>query len=176
MPPPRSLSYSLIRSDAMSTNSSPFQIAIIGGGIGGLFTALSLNWHCKEQVQISVYEQASEYKEIGAGVGIGVNAAKLLHKIGLGDALNEISGNTDSIWVAFRRYDTGGEVVTVREGPAQKIRNSPVQRAEFLDLLLDAVRDRNAAELYTKKCCKHVKVCFQYRPIIYFRTDFYAEV
>lgn len=125
-----------------------------------MFTALSINWHCKEQVQISVYEQASEYREIGAGVGIGVNAAKLLHKIGLGDALNEISGNAEGIWVAFRRFDTGGEVVTVREGPAQKIRNSPVQRAEFLDLLLNAVRDRKAAALYTRKCCRHVKVCF----------------
>jgi salicylate hydroxylase len=144
----------------MSANLSLFHIAIVGGGIGGLFTALSLNWHCKEKVQISVYEQASQYKEIGAGVGIGVNAAKLLHKIGLGDALNEISGNTEGIWVAFRRFDTGAEVVTVREGPAQKIRNSPVQRAEFLNLLLDAVRDRNAATLYTKKCCKHLKVRF----------------
>jgi salicylate hydroxylase len=79
----------------MSKIPNPFRIAIIGGGIGGLFTALSLDWHCKDDVQISVFEQASEYKEIGAGVGIGVNAAKLLHKIGLGESLNEISGNAE---------------------------------------------------------------------------------
>jgi salicylate hydroxylase len=160
MPPPKTLLHPGIKAKEMSPYSSPFQIAIVGGGIGGLFTALSLNWHCKEKVQISVYEQASQYKEIGAGVGIGVNAAKLLYKIGLGGALNEISGNIEGIWVAFRRFDTGAEVVTVREGVAQKIRNSPVQRAEFLDLLLDAVRNRNAATLYTKKCCKHLKVRF----------------
>ncbi|KAH8770436.1 hypothetical protein F5882DRAFT_521157 [Hyaloscypha sp. PMI_1271] len=141
----------------MSEIPNPFRIAIIGGGIGGLFTALSLNWHCKDDVQISVYEQASEYKEIGAGVGIGVNAAKLLHKIGLGESLNEISGNAEGFWITFRRFDTGEEVVTVREELAQKYRNSPVQRAEFLDLLLAAMRERGAASLFTKKCCKHVK-------------------
>ncbi|KAE9379813.1 FAD/NAD(P)-binding domain-containing protein [Stipitochalara longipes BDJ] len=143
----------------MSAPSKHFRIAIVGGGIGGLFTALSLNWHCKGHVQISVYEQASEYKEIGAGVGIGANAAKLLHKVGLGEALNNIMGNTEGIWVAFRRFDTGGEVVTVHEERSQKFRNSPVQRAEFLDLLLAAVKERGAASLFTKKCCKHIKKC-----------------
>jgi salicylate hydroxylase len=146
----------------MSDPSKPFQIAIIGGGIGGLFTALSLNWHCKDQVQISVYEQASEYKEIGAGVGIGVNAAKLLHRIGLGESLDEIKGDTQGLWILFRRYDTGAEVVTVPEDRTQKIGNSPVQRAEFLDLLVAAVRGRGAASLFTKKCCKHVNVCFPF--------------
>lgn len=141
----------------MSEIPNPFRIAIIGGGIGGLFSALSLNWHCKNHVQISAYEQASEYKEIGAGVGIGVNAAKLLYKIGLGERLSGISGNTEGFWITFRRFDTGEEVVTVREELAQKFRNSPVQRAEFLDLLLAAVRERGAASLFTKKCCKHVK-------------------
>jgi salicylate hydroxylase len=143
----------------MSARSQPFQIAIIGGGIGGLFTALSLHWHCRDQVRISVYEQASKYKEIGAGVGIGVNAAKLLHKIGLGDPLVEISGDAKGFWITFRRFDTGGEIVTVLESDGtQKIRNSPVQRAEFLDVLVAAVKDRDAAELFTKKCCKQVKV------------------
>lgn len=142
----------------MAGSLKPFQIAIVGGGIGGLFTALSLHWHCKHQVEISVYEQASEYKEIGAGVGIGVNAAKLLYKLGLGEALNEIKGDTQGIWVSFRRFDTGEDVVTVREDTVQKFRNSPVQRAELLDLLVAAVRDRRAASLYTKKCCKQLKV------------------
>lgn len=148
----------------MPTKPTPLRIAIIGGGIGGLFTALSLNWHCKDQIQISVYEQASEYKEIGAGVGIGINAAKLLYKIGIGEALTEISGHSEGIWVAFRRYDTGAEVVTVSDSPDQRIKNSPVQRAEFLDLLLVAVKERQVATLYTRKCCRRVKVSFQSSP------------
>jgi 2-polyprenyl-6-methoxyphenol hydroxylase-like FAD-dependent oxidoreductase len=145
----------------MSTNPAPLQIAIVGGGIGGLFTALSLNWHCEDRVQISVYEQASEYKEIGAGVGIGVNAVKLLHRIGIGEALSRISGNSAGVWVTFRRYDTGSDVVTVRDDPDQKIKTSPVLRTEFLDLLLATVEERQAAKLYTKKCCRNVQVSFK---------------
>jgi len=147
----------------MSSPSKTFRVAIIGGGIGGLFAALSLDWHCKGQVQISVYEQASEYKEIGAGVGIGANATKLLHKIGLGEALEKITGDTEGIWVSFRRFDTGEDVVSVHEDRSQKFRNSPVQRAEFLDLLLATIKERSAASLFTKKCCKHVKVGIAFR-------------
>ena len=144
--------------EIMAVNPKSLRIAIIGGGIGGLFAALSLDWHCKDRVQISVYEQALEYKEIGAGVGIGANATKLLYKIGLGEGLEKITGDTEGIWVSFRRFDTGEDVVSVHEERSQKYSNSPVQRAEFLDLLLAAVKERGAASLFTKKCCKLVKV------------------
>ena len=65
----------------MVSNTDSFRIAIIGGGIGGLFAALSFHHHCKNtgaNIQIDVYEQAAQYKEIGAGVGLGINAARLI--------------------------------------------------------------------------------------------------
>lgn len=139
----------------------PFRIAIVGGGIGGLFCALSLHYHCKnDNIAIHVYEQASQYSEIGAGVGIGVNAAKLLHRIGLGDALNNIAGDRKGVWISFRRYDNGGDIVTVPSpsNDQQKIRQLPVHRAEFLEVLLSAVRERGAATLHTKKICRGVEV------------------
>ena len=87
-----------------SESERPFRIAIIGGGIEGLFAALSLHHHCKnDNITIDVYEQASQYSEIGAGVGIGVNAAKLLHRIVLGDSMNNIAGDRKEVWISFRR-------------------------------------------------------------------------
>jgi 2-polyprenyl-6-methoxyphenol hydroxylase-like FAD-dependent oxidoreductase len=38
------------------------KIAICGGGIGGLTTALCIDRLCGERVELDVYEQASEYK------------------------------------------------------------------------------------------------------------------
>ena len=143
-------------------DNEPFCIAIIGGGIGGLFTALSLHHHCKnDNIAIDVYEQASQYSEIGAGVGIGVNAAKLLHRIGLGDAMNNIAGDRKGVWISFRRFDNGGDIVTVPSpsNDQQKIRQLPVHRAEFLEVLLRAVRERGAATLHTKKICRNIEVC-----------------
>ena len=146
---------------------APFSVAVIGGGIGGLFAALSLHYHCADQgIEIDVYEQAFEYKEIGAGVGIGVNAARLLHRLGLGDAANEIAGYRNGVWISFRRSDTGEEIVTVPVNDKEKIRQLPMHRADFLDLLLGAVRERKAARLHTNKRCKRLivsRVMFYYR-------------
>ncbi|UKZ50465.1 hypothetical protein TrVGV298_004728 [Trichoderma virens] len=143
----------------MPSQKLPFHIAIVGGGIGGLCAALSIHHHCPKDgsIVIDVYEQAPEYKEIGAGLGIGVNAAKLLHRIGVGEDLNRISGHRNGIWISFRRYDTGSEIVTVPVDDRQEIRQSPVHRAEFLSLLFDHVKQRNAATLHINKKCIELK-------------------
>ena len=88
----------------------------------------------------------------------GVNAAKLLHHIGVGEDLNKISGHRNGIWISFRRYDTGSEIVTVPVDDRQEIRQSPVHRAEFLALLFDHVKKRNAATLHINKKCIELKV------------------
>ena len=56
------------------------QVAIIGGGIGGLTTAVALH---KIGIDAHVYEQASAFRPIGAGIGIGSNAMVALQKIGV---------------------------------------------------------------------------------------------
>ncbi|KAF2153259.1 FAD/NAD(P)-binding domain-containing protein [Myriangium duriaei CBS 260.36] len=132
-------------------NQRPLRVAIAGGGIGGLFATLAIHYHCLDKVEINVYEQASQYKEIGAGVGLGVNAAKLVHKIGLGDNLNEIAGHRKGIWIAFRRFDDGGEITTITLDDTKHIRQAPCARSDLLDLLRFAVEKRKAATLHTKK-------------------------
>ena len=130
----------------------PFRIAIIGGGIGGLYTALSIQHHTKEQdVQIDVFEQASEFKEIGAGVGLAVNAARLVHNIGLGDQLNEIAGRRNGIWIDFLRSDNGKRILAIETNDKEKIRQSPISRSDLLDLLRHTIEDREAANLHNKK-------------------------
>jgi salicylate hydroxylase len=75
------------------STETPFRVAIVGGGIGGLSTALCLHHHIRNSpIQIDVVEQASQYREIAVGIGLGPNAAKLFHEIGIGEQLNKISG------------------------------------------------------------------------------------
>lgn len=141
----------------------PFRIAVIGGGIGGLFATLAIHHHCTSSpnsrpIQIDVYEQASEYKEIGAGVGVGINAARLVHKLGLGEKLNAIAGHRTGIWISFRRYDNGEEIVTLPVNDSQTVRQAPCARSDFLDLLRNAVEERKAAKLWTRKQCRRVEV------------------
>src|SRR6202000_2133216 len=107
-------------------NRPPLTVAIVGGGIGGLCTALSLHHHCGDLLDIDVYEQAPQYKEIGAGVGIGVNAAKLLKKMGLADTIDKIAGFRTGIWISFRKCDDGTDVVTVPSAETEEVKQLPV--------------------------------------------------
>jgi salicylate hydroxylase len=147
--------------DYLNTHHPRLIVAVIGGGIGGLYTALSLHHHCSSAVEIDVYEQAPEYKEIGAGVGIGVNAAKLLNKIGIGRAVSEIAGKRSKVWITFRKFDDGGLVVTVPSADTEDLGQLSVHRADLLDLLVGIVNQRRAARLHTKKRCAKLTVCLR---------------
>jgi salicylate hydroxylase len=58
-------------------------VAVVGGGIGGLFAANAL---ISQGLSVSVYEQAPALGEIGAGVYITPNAVRHLERVGLGEA------------------------------------------------------------------------------------------
>ena len=62
-------------------------ILIIGGGIGGLTTALAL---LRRGLDVTVYEQAPVLREVGAGVQIGSNGTHVLFALGLKEALQRI--------------------------------------------------------------------------------------
>ncbi len=53
---------------------------IVGAGIGGLTAAIALK---KAGIEVEVYEQASEFKRLGAGISLWVNAFKAFKEIGL---------------------------------------------------------------------------------------------
>lgn len=55
-------------------------VAVIGGGLGGLTLAISL---LRRSVPVAVFEQTSELREIGAGVAIAGNATRLLRELGV---------------------------------------------------------------------------------------------
>lgn len=62
------------------------EISIIGGGITGLTTALALHKH---GITSTVYEQAPELNEIGAGVWLQPNAMQVLNWLGLKEVITE---------------------------------------------------------------------------------------
>ena len=65
----------------------PDSIAIVGGGIGGLTAALAL---LRRGIDVDVYEQAPELRELGAGVQISANGTRILHALGLKEALRTV--------------------------------------------------------------------------------------
>ena len=67
-----------------STNGGASPFLISGGGIGGLVCAYAL---AQKGFPVRVFEQSSEFREVGAGIQLGPNIFRVLEKIGLKDAM-----------------------------------------------------------------------------------------
>ena len=67
-----------------AASEPPSKVVIVGGGIGGLSTALAL---LQRGIDVEVYEQSTVLKEVGAGVQLGSNGTRVLYALGLKDAL-----------------------------------------------------------------------------------------
>lgn len=59
-------------------------VIIMGGGIGGLCTALALQQH---GFSVKVYEKAKKFGEVGAGITLWSNAIKVARALGFADAI-----------------------------------------------------------------------------------------
>lgn len=62
----------------MTQPSDP--ILIVGAGIGGLFAGLCLQ---RKNIDFLILEKADELAEVGAGIQIGANGARLIYELGL---------------------------------------------------------------------------------------------
>ena len=56
------------------------KVLIAGGGIGGLSAAVAL---LQRGIDVEVYEQAPELKEVGAGIQISPNGNRVLDTLGV---------------------------------------------------------------------------------------------
>ncbi|MGH2616255.1 MAG: FAD-dependent monooxygenase, partial [Thermomicrobiales bacterium] len=89
------------------------RVLIAGAGIGGLTAALALRQagfdaHC--------YEQAAVLGEVGAGLAIGSNAVRVLHRLGLAEALRAV-GVASHSW-DFRAWQDGAVLARLPLGDA----------------------------------------------------------
>ena len=117
-------------------------IAIVGGGIGGLAAALAL---VRRGIEVAVYEQADELRELGAGVQISANGTRVLDALGLREALEKVQvepagkalrlWNTGQSWKVFdlgaesvRRF--GSPYITIHRGDLHSVIAQALKRAK----------------------------------------------
>ncbi len=119
------------------------KVAIAGGGIGGLAAALALS---RAGQQVELFEKASAFTEIGAGIQLGPNVTRILQGWGLLDALRQVATAPDRLQV--RSATTGGVLGELRLGQAMAARyGAPylaLHRADLHAVLLQAVQQTMA--------------------------------
>ena len=107
------------------------RVAIVGAGLGGLAAALFLR---RAGIDATVYEQATELREVGAGIVVSPNMARPLRRLGLGDALGRIAVRLESGW-EFRRWQDGRVLFVQPMGDAcEQMYGAPCYVAHRADL------------------------------------------
>lgn len=115
------------------------RVTIVGGGIAGMATAMVLEQ--AGNVEYEVLEQAPAFSEIGAGVQIPTNGARVLVHHGLQDEMEPSAVRSEGTW--YRDFASGELIHMSPLGAAGEQRyGSPyyqVHRAHLLDVLTRAV-------------------------------------
>ena len=120
-----------------SARSGKPPVVIIGAGVGGLTLALLLR---QRGILAEVLEQSAELREVGAAVSLAANATRVLHHLGLGEALARVSTEPTAL---IHRDGRDGHPIAVSPGP-QWYRErfgapfSGLHRAALQRLLADA--------------------------------------
>src|SRR5580704_3017418 len=107
-------------------------IGIIGGGIGGIASAVALH---RIGIDVSVYERDEQLREVGAGMMLWPNATRVLRDLGLLEQVLARSGRNTHFLV---RKSTGKILMSIALGnldvPAVCMR-----RTDLLSILLSAL-------------------------------------
>lgn len=108
----------------------PLGITVAGAGIGGLAVAAAL---ADRGHRVRVAERASEISEVGAGIQISPNGARVIEALGLGDALAAASVRAQAV----RLIDgpTGREVLRLDLGETPELAWHFVHRADLINVL-----------------------------------------
>jgi salicylate hydroxylase len=127
-------------------------VLIAGAGLGGLTTALAL---IQRGHRVRLFEQASELKEVGAGVQIGPNGSRLLISLGLKEAMERVvcvpQGREFRLWSTGQRWRSfdSGDMAVQRFGAPYWM----VHRGDFHAVLLDAVRKADPDAIHAGNAC-----------------------
>lgn len=107
-------------------------IAIIGAGYAGAAAAKSLS---SLGANVTVYEQASEIREVGAGIGLRPSSMNQFNKLGIGDAIKAVSSPSD----AFEILTGDAHRIAQEEWPEKEAYGETthlIHRGDFIEALV----------------------------------------
>src|ERR1700748_1416787 len=110
-------------------------IAVVGGGIGGLFAANAL---IAQGLDVAVYEQAPALGEVGAGVFLTPNSVRHLKRIGLEPAVEKYGARVGTGSHYFRHDGVPIAAVQVTDASGWNA-TFGMHRADLVELLAQAL-------------------------------------
>lgn len=127
----------------MSTRKG-FEVAIVGGGIGGVALAVGL---LRRGISFQIFEAAPKLAELGAGIAFGPNAIRAMALIdpAIKASFDELAtknkaGDEEETWINFRcGMEQPSLIAKIQTRDDAKTGLSSVHRAHFLEALASKV-------------------------------------
>jgi len=111
------------------------KVAVVGGGIGGITLAIALS-HSAPHVEVDIYESASAFGMVGAGIGMWPRVWDALKAIGLKDELDRYAASATGAGGKqhYRKADQA-EGITFGTSMVDLV---TIHRPDFLRILLES--------------------------------------
>jgi 3-hydroxybenzoate 6-monooxygenase len=134
-------------------HNKPF--IIVGGGIGGLATALGI---AENKQYVKVLEQATEFGEVGAGIQLAANATNVLQRFGVMEKINKIAVFPKRL-VLMDAF-SGEELSALDLGDVYKVRyGAPyivLHRSDLHQAFVEACNENPYIELVTDQTIEEI--------------------
>lgn len=124
----------------MKTAKMQETINIIGAGIGGLTTALTLQ---KKGIKVAIYESAVEIKPVGAGIIIANNAMQVFKKLGLQDKIEKAGNKISCMKITNQNLEPLSVIELSDYEKKYGVHNTAIHRGELQKILADEVGHNN---------------------------------
>lgn len=112
-------------------------IDIIGGGIGGLTTAIALE---QKNIAARIFESAEEIKPIGAGIILANNAMQVYDKLGLKKVIEENGNYISSIKITRANLKMISKVDLSYFEKKYKVKNIAIHRGTLQQILINKLK------------------------------------
>lgn len=111
-------------------------VTIIGAGIGGLTTALTLK---QRGLNVALYESSAEIKPVGAGILIAHNAMQVFQKLGIQDAIAKAGNSISHIKITDAQLNDISSVDLTPYEIKYGVRNIAIHRGELQKILANEI-------------------------------------
>jgi len=131
------------------------KILVVGGGIGGLATALACG---ARGLGVQLIEKKPVFSEVGAGIQLSPNVVRLLEGWGLAPGLDAVACFPPLLQVRSAQSASvlGQLALGARAVQRYGARYATIARADLHQLLLSAVQDQGATQLMLNNAMLHV--------------------
>jgi 2-polyprenyl-6-methoxyphenol hydroxylase-like FAD-dependent oxidoreductase len=116
-------------------------IDIIGGGIGGLTTAIALE---QKGFKTRVFEQAETILPVGAGIILANNAMQIFEKLGLREILEQNGNPVSSLSITKANLKPLSTVDLSHFENKFNVKNIAIHRGVLQHILMDKISNQTA--------------------------------